>query len=786
MKAGNTPVSDILAATNNIGHTFLQRQQPRQALRYFNDALKLSEGDPKATGVRGIVLGNIAAVHDQLREFEQADAAHRNSIATLRETLGPQHISVARALRFYARHLKDRGRFDGSAELYRESLSITDNVVDPLHPDRSYVHFDMAELFQSTGKLEVAAAHFEAAVDMLVRRIGLYGSSDDPDARLDAEGLRRRLGRYARRTIDVMSLIFEENPAQGAALANRTFVLAQWAALSSTATAISRMASRAAVKKPEIDADRRRRDALVRRRQEIEAQRLNQLAQSGAAVPSVELASIDTQIADIDDRLRKIDPDLARLAVPAPTLSLDVQAALAADEALVLILPSEDGVAASQSYIWVVSRQGIVWSSIPLTATLMGSAGRLLRCGLDPAAWNDQATAEYCAQELQQRPVIETVNGMSTRILPFSPAVAHIVYRGLFGGAEAVLQGKRLVVVPTGIAMSLPLNVLVTKPSDRRAVVDLSVFRTLDWMGTRQPITVLPSVESLITLRGRAGKSGAAYPYLGLANPLLLGDSENPDPSVVEAERRRAREAAQIESCEAAQPRSMGRRVVDALYKFKSLFVRSGGVSPTQIKRLPPLPETAGEVCRVAESFGGDAKDRVLLGSRFTEANIKSLSGAGHLKGFRMLHFATHAALPGEIPGNAEPGLVLTPPVIATSDDDGYLSSSEIMGLSIDADWVLLSACNTAGAQDPGQDALSGLARSFFYAGARALLVSHWVVDSDATVRLVTEIFRQPRRGAVEDRSSALLRAMSQMINATDSRLSHPSNWGPFFVAGQS
>jgi CHAT domain-containing protein len=106
---------------------------------------------------------------------------------------------------------------------------------------------------------------------------------------------------------------------------------------------------------------------------------------------------------------------------------------------------------------------------------------------------------------------------------------------------------------------------------------------------------------------------------------------------------------------------------------------------------------------------------------------VLDLSEQGRLAEYAIVHFATHGALAGQVRGAAEPGLILTPPPKGTSDpalerDDGFLTASEIATLKLDADWVILSACNTAG---EGTEALSGLARAFFYAGARALLVSH-------------------------------------------------------------
>ena len=149
------------------------------------------------------------------------------------------------------------------------------------------------------------------------------------------------------------------------------------------------------------------------------------------------------------------------------------------------------------------------------------------------------------------------------------------------------------------------------------------------------------------------------------------------------------------------------------------------------------MPETALELCLVANSFA-PAKGDVYLGKDASETTIKSLSDSGRLNQYRMLHFATHGALSGQVRGSIEPGLVLTPPAAATPADDGYLSSSEISQLKLNADWVVLSACNTAGGEAANSEAFSGLARAFFYAGSRALLVSHWPVNSDAAVAITT------------------------------------------------
>jgi CHAT domain-containing protein len=150
-----------------------------------------------------------------------------------------------------------------------------------------------------------------------------------------------------------------------------------------------------------------------------------------------------------------------------------------------------------------------------------------------------------------------------------------------------------------------------------------------------------------------------------------------------------------------------------------------------------------------------------------------------------MMHFATHGVLAGELNGTHEPGLILTPSAIATEEDDGYLSASEIAALKLDADLVILSACNTAAGGATSAEALSGLARAFIYAQARALLVSHWAVDSGATVKLITaavgELARDPKVG----RAEALRRSMLALINNGAPHEAHPAYWAPFVVVGE-
>ena len=133
-----------------------------------------------------------------------------------------------------------------------------------------------------------------------------------------------------------------------------------------------------------------------------------------------------------------------------------------------------------------------------------------------------------------------------------------------------------------------------------------------------------------------------------------------------------------------------------------------------------------------------------------------------------------------------EPALALTLPQTPTDLDDGLLTASEVTQLKLNADWVVLSAGNTIAGDKPGAEALSGLARAFFYAGARALLVSYWGIDSEAASRLTISTFSHLKADPKLGRAEALRQAMLAYMNDGSGNLNaYPGFWGPFSVVGE-
>jgi CHAT domain-containing protein len=197
---------------------------------------------------------------------------------------------------------------------------------------------------------------------------------------------------------------------------------------------------------------------------------------------------------------------------------------------------------------------------------------------------------------------------------------------------------------------------------------------------------------------------------------------------------------------------------------------------------LPPLPFARREL-EAARMLLGAASSDELLSDAFTAASVRAAS----LKDYRILHFATHALLPAELRCQSEPAIVTSAPGGATDASGALLTASEVMGMDLDADVVILSACNSGGpAGGAAGESLSGLARSFFYAGARSLMVTHWSVNDQAAAYLVAETMRRFRAGGgiAAAMRGAQLAMLDQAGKDLPAEIAHPFYWAPFALIG--
>jgi CHAT domain-containing protein/tetratricopeptide (TPR) repeat protein len=773
---------DVGIRLNNLAGLYEDQGRYAEAEPLYKRALAITE---KALGPDhpsvGIRLNNLAGLYLAQGRYAEAEPLYKRALAIAEKALGPDHPDVGRDLNNVAELYRSQGRYAEAEPLYERALAITEKALGQDHPSVGIRLNNLAILYFSQGDWQRAADYWRGSTNVIIRRAqrgtivgeAVTGKRKSDAALLSWEfwGLVKVRHRLALERHDEMRSLRD------------MFQTAQWAQSSEAAASLAQMAARGVKGDPKLA-------ALVRERQDLVAewQRRDQLRSTAVAqAPNkrnlqaeaenvARLAAIDARITIIDKELAAEFPDYAALVSPVPLSVEDVQAQLAPDEALVLFLDTPAWKPTpEETFIWVVTKSDARWVRSELGSTTLSNEVAALRCGLDySGAWQETSR---CSELLK---VTYTASDHSRGTpLPLDLARAYELYKGLFGQIEDLIKDKRLLIVPSGPLTQLPFQVLVTEAPKIALPSSVADYRQFAWLAREHAITVLPAVSSLKALRELAKQSHASEPYIGFGNPLLDGEPEK------FKEDAQAAKLAREKRCEPTL-----RQRVASLFGLRGgtrAMTRSeGGVADVaDLRRWMPLPETADELCDVAHDLGVDPRTHLYLGATATEAKIKQLSTDGALAKYKIVHFATHGAVAGQISRSSEPGLLLTPPDKASETDDGYLSASEIATLKLDADWVILSACNTAAGGAQGAEALSGLARAFFYAGARSLLVSHWEVASDATVKLITKAIAELKANPKIGRAEALRRSMLSMINTGKDYEAHPAFWAPFVLVGE-
>ena len=305
----------------------------------------------------------------------------------------------------------------------------------------------------------------------------------------------------------------------------------------------------------------------------------------------------------------------------------------------------------------------------------------------------------------------------------FDKDIAHELYTLIFTpeNEEVLKDVKHLKIVAGGAFSKLPLSVLIrSKPQNPMA--------DADWLIKHWSVTTLTSVRDLGTRQGQRKKPRG---FLGVGAPQGLDNDS---------------------------------------------------VALPGLKSLPDLPGALREIQTSAKILNLKTTT-LLLGDDAREQNLAALNWAD----YSIILFSTHGLVRGEIIGLGEPALVLTPPRVAdgqfTPVYDGLLTASEIAALDLQAQWIILSACNTAAGANEKAPGLTGLARAFIAAGGDSLLVSHWPVRDDAATFLVTHTIENAQAGM--PRAESLQRAMLLLMNDPDiAGAAHPAVWAPFVLVG--
>lgn len=756
---------DTAASLNNLAAVYWAQTRYSDLEPLAKRALAIVEKTLGAEHPRTATqLNNLARLYQAQKRYPDAEALYRRALAIREKSLGADHPDTSESLVTLASLLEVQTRYAEAEPLSKRALSIREKTLGPDHPRTAGSLSNLAGVYRAQNRYAEAEPLFKRALAIQQEKLGptnpgtaanlakladLYKAAGrDAEAKpLLHSALAIQASRYSSNTDgktadtrpkEKLYLPYLELLAKLASFDHQdaadVLIATQLARRSDTADAFANLAQRLAAGTSGELAQ------LVRDRQELgkqaelaekrllesytdDAEKLSPQANEALRADSERLKrDYKRATRELSDKF----PAFAELEGNHLADLAAIRKAMLPNEAMLAWIFGE-----KESYLLLLRPQG---------------APKLL-----PLALNQKALAEEVAA-LRAALALDDKDDVS----PFPASRSAKLFAQLFGPDwDKNLAGvEHLFLIPEGALTRLPFSVLLTSaPAETTFPAHGTQYQQAPWLMRRFGLSVLPSISALTALRGLQAAGKAQLPFLGIGDPLLKDH-----PSLT-------KQAAN------GTTRSFRRSI--------GTSQNSGMDLGAILRAQPSLPDTADELAHMVKALHANEKDSLLLRDKATESIVKHTA----LDKYAVLSFATHGVLAGQLGAGSEAGLILTPPARKTEEDDGYLAVSEIAKLRLNADWVILSACNTAGGDAGEAEGLSGLAKAFAYAGAKALFVSHWAVDSAATTQLTGRMFREMLDKQLT-RAEAHRQAMLAMLRDKDPGFSHPSLWAPFVIVG--
>ncbi len=610
------------------------------------------------------------------------------------------------------------------------------------HPRTAWTQAFLGMTLQDQGLSKEARAHFDQAMSVLIDQ-----ARNDSENQTISLKFQKRFSIIIESYISVLFVEAQANPAQAKDLIARAFQLADMARGSSVQRALTQSTARSNIKDPKLELLARKEQDLQRR-----ANSLNELLVSLSAAPASrqlpgvqakmreDIESLKAERNSVKKEIENKYPEYFDLVEPKPITIARTAATIKNQEVLITWYFGD-----RKSYVWAVHSSGLdSFSELNVTKKEIAADVEKLRKALDPG--------------------VSSVD----EIPPFDVTLSYKLYNLLIKPVEGSLHNKNLLIsIPHANLGQLPIGTLLTAPIKQpgKGANTFIAYQNAPWLIRKIAISQLPSVNALAALRSAPSKSAQNQSFIAFADPYFSKDQAQQKPTL----------AASLNT------RGIPLRLRNA--------PKTSKVSSAELALLPPLPDTSLEVKEIAAVLGAKDGDIYL----HEQANVSQVLKTD-FKNKNIIMFSTHGLVPGELDGLTQPALALsTPEVTGEKDTDGLLTMDKILDLKLNADWVVLSACNTASG-DGNSEAVSGLGRAFFYAGARALLVSNWPVDTVASRELMTDLFKRQAGDPNLAKAESLRRAMLELADkggykdpktkSISYAYGHPLFWAPFVVVG--
>ena len=655
----------------------------------------------------------------------------------------------------YAYTLVRMGKADQALELTQRMVTVRSKLFDDnslaLWDTRAYHGVALA----AAGRRTEALKEMQTAIPKMLQLMNGERTSAEAGV-LRTARMNWLLDAYILLLAEQASGLLPGDAAISAASMDEAFRMADLARGSTVQRALAASASRANVSDPAL-AD------LARKEQDLQRE-ISSLAESiGNLLARARIAEQDKIVADMratlsglreqhtkaQEEIARRFPDYATLLNPQPVGMAATQKLLKPTEAVVSIYAGSD-----RTIVWAIPATGAPsFAVVPLSGEQIDLKVKTLRESLDPNAEAAGALPKYRFD------------------------LSHELYSKLLAPVEAGWKGaQELIVIPHGRLGQLPFGVLTTAPfTPAPAKMPYAEMADAPWLIKQIAVSQLPAAIALPALRSTSKGQRAERAFVGFGDPVFVaaGTTAPPKPGKPTDTRSIKRRNLVLS---AAKPgaATVSMTNVDAVPQINP---------QVNFNLLPPLPDTALEIEEVAAVLSAEKARDVFLRNRASENVVKKID----LSNYRVVMFATHGLMSGEMPGVYQPALALSNPALTGDGEDGMLTMDEILGLKLKADWVVLSACNSAAAGGQTGESVSGLGRAFFYAGAKSLLVTNWAVETESARMLTTEAFRRQAAEPTLARARALQQSALSLMKKTAGKsysYAHPMFWAPYSLVG--
>jgi CHAT domain-containing protein len=641
------------------------------------------------------------------------------------------------------------GQFDAGIAAAEQLVKKQIDRVGDNHFDTASARGTLAIGLMRAGREADAIREFRASIPIVMA--SSRENADDDDTTVVAARNQRLQG-----VVEAYFKLLAKQKNSTTDVGSETFGMADAVRGSSVQQALAASSARSAAKDPALA-------ELVRKDQDLSKQISAQLGtlnnvlslssaerdEKGVQAINASIGNLRSERVKARQEINRRFPAYADLVSPkAPTVD-EIRETLGADEAMLSFYFGQDS-----SFVWAVPKTGpVAFAAIGASAADVQVKVRKLREALEPQA------------------------AMISDIPAFDVALGYELYSLLLKPVEAGWKpAKKLIVVTNGALGLLPLSLLPTAPAEIKTdeEVMFASYRDVPWLARTHAVTIVPSAAALRTLRRLPPGKPDRSELIAFGDPYFSTEQQ------AEAEQIDAKiRVADLGDTNVTRGMPLRRRNSPKL----------DGVDSAELGLLPRLPDTAEELRSIALTLQSDPSKVLNLGKAANEKAVKTLN----LSGFKIIAFATHGLVPGELNGLTQPALALSSPTVTGEEGDGLLTMEEILSLKLDADWVILSACNTGAGAGAGAEAASGLGRAFFYAGTRALLVTNWSVHSQSARELMTDLFKRQADDPKLARGEAQRQAMMALADGpgyanaegkTEFAYAHPLFWAPYSIIG--